>query len=182
RHVKLILRIPAKCMSDDESAYEDSVDPHDGKKTQHLIFPPQFNIVNASWMSEELRNLLHSIDYVARTGHRKGGSVPRKRALPTSGANEVDKEAPRGLPKSCYDPAWLRSLNDGEKDGLKMGDAPYDFSLYDEPNRQVGDYPWPYLGEDNDSDSKDSDSDGNNEEEDFTEGGGISLVVHADAN
>ncbi|KAI6095734.1 hypothetical protein EV401DRAFT_1167181 [Pisolithus croceorrhizus] len=83
-----------------------------------------YRMISPAWRSEELADLMRSIDSTIisnrrpRVGHRAiRGQEPRQR-IPSDLVNE-DAVAPPGLPLNCYKESWLMSLLPSERNKLK---------------------------------------------------------------
>ena len=93
-----------------------------------------FRRITPAWRSQELGDLLHSIDHTIllnrrpRVGHRAiRGQDPRQRKH-TALINQASVALPK-LPYNCYDATWLASLRPSESKLLDMKlDKRYDFS------------------------------------------------------
>ncbi|KAI5993846.1 hypothetical protein EDC04DRAFT_2586421, partial [Pisolithus marmoratus] len=83
-----------------------------------------YQMISPAWCSEELADLMHSIDSMIisnrhpRVRHRSiHGQEPRWH-IPSDFVNE-DVVAPLGLPLNCYKESWLMSLLPSERRKLK---------------------------------------------------------------
>ncbi|KAI5987372.1 hypothetical protein EDD15DRAFT_2173637, partial [Pisolithus albus] len=83
-----------------------------------------YRMISPAWRSEELADLMRSIDSTIisnrrpRVGHRAiRGQEPRRR-IPSDLVNE-DAVAPLGLPLNCYKEGWLMSLLPSKRKKLK---------------------------------------------------------------
>lgn len=98
-------------MSDDESTFEDG-------ESKYIVFP-------WVWRNPELRKWLETFDKVceghkrSEFGERPRGNSARKRT-PTSSDTARYGKAPNGLPSNWYNPKWLATLQDHEKEALEM--------------------------------------------------------------
>ncbi|KAI0364231.1 hypothetical protein BV20DRAFT_956696 [Pilatotrama ljubarskyi] len=124
RHLPLFALLEPANMSDDEA--DSPVKLHHGV----------FRIILAAWQSDAFRHFLWALDAMYRWdyAHPKGrrrtpGNEPRARALPAAGGITEDGVAPIGLPRNCYDRAWLDALTPHVRKELEVQDYDYDFSL-----------------------------------------------------
>ncbi|EIW57906.1 uncharacterized protein TRAVEDRAFT_126313, partial [Trametes versicolor FP-101664 SS1] len=123
QHAALLKQLKPRNMSGDET---------DGPSKTHL---PTWSIVISDWQSLPLRTMLWRIDEMGIEDwlHPKGtratqGNPPRLRILRDGGKTE-DGNAPSGLHRNCYNPAWLDTLCPHQLRNLQMIDTDYDFSI-----------------------------------------------------
>lgn len=95
-HLAIMDELGVEGMSGDESGGEDG----------------SCNVLRPPWRSEMLSDWLHVIDTVYIRGRMKSGD--RRGCLPHSRVYQDDSisskgQCVKGLPKSAYDPTWLRS-------------------------------------------------------------------------
>jgi len=121
RHVQLMQSLTSQGVSSDES---DS-----GDDTSHKAF----RRISPAWRSEDLQGFMWALDCVIQANRRPKvshcsirGAEPRRRLL---GSTKNDNAiAPPGLPRNCYDEAWLSTLTAKELRMLNVRDA-YDFTI-----------------------------------------------------
>ncbi len=107
-----------------------SGDETDGPEKKH---PPVWRIIIATWQSKKFRDFLWALDQMYREDwakRRAGGNPPRVCILRTE-LPDGDEEgiAPIGLPRNCYDDAWLARQPEYVLRDLEISDEVYDFSL-----------------------------------------------------
>lgn len=99
--------------------------------------PPVFYRISPIWRSSELRDFMWQLDRMAAQdnvqtiGRRRRGRNQRTRQrLCTDGING-ESSMPIGLPRNCYDRAWLNTLSRQRLAELEMT-TNHDFSLMEE--------------------------------------------------
>lgn len=117
-----------------------SGDETDGEQKRH---PPVFRVVNADWMSQELRSLFERLDQLYREDwERPGGGIratrgnPPRTRLPSNGKS-VNSIAPTRLAKNCYDSRWLGSLREHELVKLQVLNEVWDLSIPADIDQQM---------------------------------------------
>lgn len=126
RHLPLINGLGAQAMSSDES--EDEV--------RRTISYPR---VYPAWRSDPLASLLWQADDVAAANamvsigtRKKAGTQLRLR--PHSGKVNTEAAAPPGLPRNCYNAAWLANLLPRQVKALRIQDEDYEFGNNGSPS------------------------------------------------
>ncbi|VDC00215.1 unnamed protein product [Peniophora sp. CBMAI 1063] len=126
QHLALMNTAGAQSVSSDESS-DELVHDATGQlqdKTERI---------SPEWRSPEFQAFHHSLDPIVtdlsrpRVGTRqKPGANPRYRAL----SNRVNRAAvaPSGLPRICYNPTWLQTLDSHEIAELQISEEDYDLS------------------------------------------------------
>lgn len=99
--------------------------------------PPIFNRISPVWRSTELRDFLWRLDEIAAEdgtrpiGRRRRGPNQRMRQRPRTDHINKESVAPIGLPRNCYDEAWLKGLPRRHKNELEMT-SDHDFTVMQE--------------------------------------------------
>ena len=113
-------------MSDDET---------DGDEKKH---PAVWRIVEADWMSQELKIFFQTLDDMYRKDweapigkRRTPGNAPRTRVR-RAGGRTKNSVAPIGLHKNCYDAAWLAGLSQPDLNDLHVVEGVWDLSIPDD--------------------------------------------------
>ncbi|KIK12477.1 hypothetical protein PISMIDRAFT_120825, partial [Pisolithus microcarpus 441] len=121
RHLPFVKDLGSQGMSSDESEDE---------STRTISYPQ----VYPAWRSHQLASLLWSVDDVATSNVsvqigkcKKSGTQLRVRPH----SDKVNEEAatPPGLPRNCYDAAWLEKLNQRQRRELRVQDGDYNFTM-----------------------------------------------------
>ncbi len=79
---------------------------------------------------------LHMSTRFHKNGKRKPGRIPRHRFPASASQASNTKIYPKGLPRNFYDETWLDTLDDFEKEQLKIR-APIDLIFDDDVHRYV---------------------------------------------
>ena len=119
-------------MSDDET---------DGEKKH----PPVWRVVEAEWMSQELKIFFQRLDDMYRNDwekpigkRRTPGNPPRVRNRTPDGRKKASV-APVGLHRNCYDAAWLANLSQPDFEELSVIEGIWDLTIPDDIDaRQPG--------------------------------------------
>ncbi|VDB94366.1 unnamed protein product [Peniophora sp. CBMAI 1063] len=135
-HTKLMETAGVQGVSSDESSDELATDVTGQAMDKTFRISP-------AWRSAAFQNWQRSLDPVVRdlsrprVGHRqKPGANPRHREVSTR-VNQA-AVAPSGLPRNCYDEAWLQTLHSHEMEELHMEREDYDL----EPIQYTPTQPW----------------------------------------
>nr|VWO95695.1 Membrane zinc transporter [Ganoderma boninense] len=123
RHMALLEMLSPAHMSGDET---------DGDAKTH---PRRFRIINSRWQSAQLKLFLRTLDGLYREDWEKpygrravSGNEPRVR-YETHGSKSVNRPAPIGLWRNCYDEEWMADQKEVFMDDLCVIDDDYDFTL-----------------------------------------------------
>lgn len=120
RHLPFVKGLGSQGMSSDESEDEN---------TRTISYPR----VYPAWRSGQLAALLWKVDDVAATnvsvqiGKRKKSGT-QLRVRPHSDKVNAEAAAPPGLPRNCYDAAWLEKLSQRQRRELRVQDEEYNFT------------------------------------------------------
>lgn len=128
RHNKVLFdHLEAKHLSGDETEVDSN-----GKR----VYPIVYRKIDAEWQSKELRLFFERLDQQYRedsanpVGKRATPGKPPRVILPSQG-NSVDSPAPSGLPRNCYNIAWLKKLKKYQVTALKIVNVKHDLSVPD---------------------------------------------------
>jgi hypothetical protein len=103
-------------LSEDESDHEDGTN----------LGQSRYAIVKEAWRSDELIEWLRTIDLLAcgeKWNRPNGSNVAQRgngRRLRVQSDRSKKGCAVSGLPKNCYNPVWLNSLKDYERESLDV--------------------------------------------------------------
>ncbi|KAI6160179.1 hypothetical protein EDD17DRAFT_1485303, partial [Pisolithus thermaeus] len=121
RHLPFVKDLGSQGMSSDES---------EDKSTRTISYLR----VYPAWRSRQLASLLWSVDDVATSnvsvqiGKRKKSGT-QLRVRPHSDKVNEEAATPPGLPRNCYDAAWLEKLNQRQRRELRVQDGDYNFTM-----------------------------------------------------
>ena len=120
KHISdLLLNMDAANMSEDER-----VEP---------LHAPIYECYYPEWQSEQLRTCFESLDELYRAdwgAGNKAGNPPRTR-YPNEDGTTISTPAPKGLPRNCYNAAWLATLSDYRVEQYNIQDVDIDLSVTD---------------------------------------------------
>ncbi|KAF8347509.1 hypothetical protein F5887DRAFT_881624 [Amanita rubescens] len=125
-HRDLMEKLGRQGISSDESDYNQK--------------PPVFYRISPVWRSMELRDFMWQLDGMAAQdnaqsiGRRRRGRNQRTRQRLRTDRINGESSAPIGLPRNCYDGAWLNTLSRRQLAELEMTPN-HDFSIMEELGR-----------------------------------------------
>ncbi|KAI0340555.1 hypothetical protein BDW22DRAFT_1334164, partial [Trametopsis cervina] len=102
------------------------------------VHPPVFEIRYAEWQSTELRQCMSCIDELFRkdwAGGMRAGNPPRT-LTPSKDGSTARVQAPKGLPRNCYDAKWLKSLKAHQVRALDIQETVVDLVIPDNVDEQ----------------------------------------------
>ncbi len=127
--IKPLTKMSHMVLSDDKSDHENGANLGRGR----------YAIVREAWCSNELIIWLRLMDLLACGEKWDGCNMARQgnsRHLRVHSSCSKDGVAISGLPKNCYDPGWLNSLKDYERDLLDIK-PPLDMQFSDEEQQCI---------------------------------------------